>query len=637
MMKRISGFLIGLGLLLTATTAYGVDEIAKEFYFNDSVAGQKITIQGTFKDPGNRKVVLTDVSTGTSRDVNATVPATGDSLSFDLPTDLNNGRYKVAIRLIAESGVQPDVPVPGELRVPVPPALAVTVATVQPKDPYPNPAHGNKYDFEIAGTNFATDLQNNHLEINGLPIALAYKDPQNKALPPCDSDFDPPCLSASEGNQTRKLLVEGYLPPGFSHPLEVAVRVGNGENVAKAPTPLVFSEISKTRLKIYAVGAFVALLGILYLLVRAGIRLGKVNGEKYGSLRAFLIDKETNSYSLSKFQLTLFTLVTVFGYIYVFVCRLFVQWVFELPPVPEGLPGMMAVSLGTTVVAAGIGAKIGGKGAGPESPSLADLITSGGVVLPERFQFFLWTIVSSVGVLVLILASDPVTVNALPKLPDGMLYLMGLSSAGYLGGKLVRGPGPSIKSVDAEKVVVGPKAASGGKPAEPGYTGLQFTLTGDNLAIDATFQLDDERIPAAQVVVIEKTEENQSSKLCSMLKVHLKNVAENYFEGTHQLRIVNPDSQGAEIKYGTTVDPVSGVVAGNAPVKVKVTGANFKDPSKAVWTDQAGTVTAIPETDIKKVSENELEITLTPGAAGKATLAIESPGKLTTTIEVTVA
>jgi hypothetical protein len=133
-----------------------------------------------------------------------------------------------------------------------------------------------------------------------------------------------------------------------------------------------------------------------------------------------------------------------------------------------------------------------------------------------------------------------------------------------------------------------------------------------------------------------RTEETQNLKFCSSLKVHLKNVAERYFEGTHQLRIINPDSQGAEIKYGATVDPLAGIVAGDAPVEVKLTGANFKDPSKAVWTDAAGEETQIPEANITKVSETELKVTLTPGAAGQAKLAIQSPGNLTTTIDVAV-
>jgi hypothetical protein len=621
-----SYYALSLTLLLSVlvTSAYGADEIGTGFYFSDSVAGQEITIQGLFKDPGNRKVLFTKVSSaGATREVAAVVPESGDRLRFVIPTDLESGRYRVTVRLIGQGGAQSDLAVPGELRIPPPPGPKVSVSSVRPVSSYPNPAHGDKYDFEIAGTNFATDLASNHVEINGLPLNLKYDDA-------CGKDYKDPCIRAEESSLTRKLIVEGYEPPGFSHPLEVAVRVGNGDNVAKAADPLIFSSISKTRLQIYAVGAFLALVGILFLLVRTGIKLRKVSDESFNSVRAFLIDKDTNSYSLSKFQLTLFTLVTVFGYIYVFVCHLFVQWKFELPPVPDGLPSMMAVSVGTSVVAAGIGARIGGKGAGAESPSLSDFITSGGVVLPERFQFFLWTIVSSMGVLVLILASDPVTVTQLPKLPDGMLYLMGLSSAGYLGGKLVRGPGPNIKSIDADRL-----PAQGAQPAVPGFTALVITLTGDNLSPSATYQLDDEKIPADQVTILAKTDDVQQPQFCSMLKVQLKDVAERYFEGPHVLRIVNPDAQGAEITYGTKITSAVRVEEqGAAMVKLSVKGSNFKDPSSGSWLQKGAAAQDIPSANVRKVSDTEIEVTLPQNAALPGKLTIKSPGGLSTTVDV---
>jgi hypothetical protein len=59
--------------------------------------------------------------------------------------------------------------------------------------------------------------------------------------------------------------------------------------------------------------------------------------------------------------------------------------------------------------------------------------------------------------------------------------------------------------------------------------------------------------------------------------------------------------------------------------------------SGAVWTDAAGNVSEIPAANIKKNSETELEITLTPGATrGPAALTIKSPGNLSTTSDVTV-
>lgn len=631
MMKQHRGLLLALLIFFSAGYASAADEVDRDFTFIDSGAGQKVEISGKFSEEGVRRVLLVAPGKSDGEGLPLAAEVSGadkNKLTFVLTNDVLPGRYFVKIQLGTDKPV-----VAGELRVPPLAEVQVTIAGVRPASPYPNPnpvpnpspgpapSDAKQYNFEIAGTNFSPILENNHIEIDDVPIKT----------PACVSGGAIPCLGTERGNETRKLIVYHYSPTAFSRPLNVSVRVGNGANVAKAPTPLVFSSVSKIRLQIYAVGAFALLLGILFLLVRTGVKLGKIDGQKYGSLYAFLLDKETNSYSLSKFQLTFFTLVTVFGYIYVFVCTLFVQWKFELPPVPEGLPGMMAVSLGTTVVAAGIGAKIGGKGAGPTSPSLADFITSGGVVLPERFQFFLWTIVSSVGVLVLILASDPVTVTELPKLPEGMLYLMGLSSAGYLGGKLVRGPGPSIKSIDVGKTVIPEKPAEGDKPVEPAATILEVTITGDNLSPDATFQLDDERIPSDQAKIVDRKVEGQDPKFCSMLKVQLRDVAELFFDGPHRLRIINPDTQGADCKYGATIDAVGEVKEG----KVTVTGTNFKDPSSAGWTPDGGELVDLGVAAVTKKSDTELEITLTD-LAGDGELAIISPGGLKTSKKVSL-
>jgi hypothetical protein len=236
-----------------------------------------------------------------------------------------------------------------------------------------------------------------------------------------------------------------------------------------------------------------------------------------------------------------------------------------------------------------------------------------------------WTLVSVGGVLALILAADPVTLTQLPKLPDGMLYIMGLSSAGYLGGKLARGPGPSIKSLDAQLL--------------PGSV-VQFALHGDNLSSKATFQLDDEHIPADQVQIGQKTLQGQDLELCNMLEVKLSNVALRYFDGPHIFRIVNPDSQGADFKYGATIEAVSPIKAddpnySDAATNYTVRGTNFKDPSAAEWIDAAGSVTRLAAENVTKKSETELLVSL-PLGAEPAKLSILSPGGLKTTFDLTL-
>src|SRR5207253_7529989 len=57
------------------------------------------------------------------------------------------------------------------------------------------------------------------------------------------------------------------------------------------------------------------------------------------------------------------------------------------------------------------------------------------------------------GYVYLVIRMNPEMANiSLPDVPQNFLYLMGVSSAGYLGGKLVRKPGPVIKVLSVAKM-----------------------------------------------------------------------------------------------------------------------------------------------------------------------------------------
>jgi hypothetical protein len=147
----------------------------------------------------------------------------------------------------------------------------------------------------------------------------------------------------------------------------------------------------------------------------------------------------------------------VFTYIYFYLCRILIQWSNEFPDVPAGMATLIGLSAGTTVAAAGLTAARGPKGAGPLSPTPADFISSGGVVVAERFQFFVWTIVGVLSFIGVVMNSDPAHLSTLPSIPDNFLALMGVSSAGYLAGKAVRKAGPVISRIDASGTVTGDK------------------------------------------------------------------------------------------------------------------------------------------------------------------------------------
>ena len=123
-----------------------------------------------------------------------------------------------------------------------------------------------------------------------------------------------------------------------------------------------------------------------------------------------------------------------------------------LPDVPSSFSGILAISTGTTLAAAGATAARGSKGSGPITPSAADFITIGGQVVPERFQFFVWTLVACLGFLALLVSQNPATIVGFPNFPDSLLYVMGVSAGGYLGGKLVRAAGPVIRNIAWDKV-----------------------------------------------------------------------------------------------------------------------------------------------------------------------------------------
>jgi hypothetical protein len=167
----------------------------------------------------------------------------------------------------------------------------------------------------------------------------------------------------------------------------------------------------------------------------------------------------------------------VFGYVFLTISRSLVQGVFQFAPLPQYLPGIILVSRATTAVAAGITSAKGPKGAGEIQPSLSDFITIGGVVVAERFQFLIWTLLGTAGFIFFIWFSDPAAIQDLPQIPQGFLSLMGLSSAGYLGGKLARKPGPVIDHI----VAVRASAAE-----------VVLRISGTQLSRDAGFKVDDD-------------------------------------------------------------------------------------------------------------------------------------------------
>jgi hypothetical protein len=243
---------------------------------------------------------------------------------------------------------------------------------------------------------------------------------------------------------------------------EFHVQVAVGDEISK---PQIFRVYAYGKISVALMAAVIALiLALLPLLLLSRVKESYTISRQEYKLRLLFLDPQTDTYSLSKLQFYLWTNAALFGYAYLFISCVLIQhgmW----PDIPPNLPGVIAIAAGTSVSSQIITSSKGSKGAGSLYPSFADFITSGGVVAPDRLQMLLWTLFGVSAFIVSTLGQAPAIIQGLPTVPDHLLFMMGLSSAGYLGGKLARKAGPvvdeiSISPADPDAVIIAAASAA---------------------------------------------------------------------------------------------------------------------------------------------------------------------------------
>jgi hypothetical protein len=276
-----------------------------------------------------------------------------------------------------------------------------------------------------------------------------------------------------------------------------------------------------------------AILAILTLLVHLIFRRenpGHQEGRRrHLSLTYLFIDARTKTYSLSQLQLILWTAAAIVAYAYIAASQALVQWQWKLCEIPENLPMLLGISVGTTVMSLGATTILGSKGAGSLHPEWGDFISSGGVFAPERLQFFLWTVIGVFGFVSATLAQDPASVTDLPRIPDSFIPLMGLSSMGYLAGKVTRKPGPIIIRVD---------------PPPDSVDGGPCHIFGENLSRRAQVIINGEPLPA-QAIAVGPTAAADSDFVTELIVIPTTRPAAA--GGIAGVKVVNPDGQCANI------------------------------------------------------------------------------------------
>jgi len=560
---------------------------------NDVRRGEHVVLHLKTVPTGDAKVTISRDATN-----NVSLPLVIDQANltgtFTVDSSLSAGRY--IVKLLADGREEQ---VPGELRI-----LPTDVAPVHIDEIFPAVRYPDSSDtIELVGSNFAELSRDNHIEFVGQSAPQFGTD--NDCIGPT---YTKVCVLEVTGMNGHRIRIAGLSNALKNGPIGLHVSAGNGpwSNVVTVTT--VPRSINTIRLFAISILAVIAL--VTYLLSKRAART-QPTGSGLTPISVLLLDPETGTYSLSKFQVLVWTGIFVFAYVYLALCRTLVQWTFDWPPVPGNFPELLGITAGSGVVAAAISSLKGTKGAGGIRPSAADFITTGGVVAAERLQFFVWTIVGALTFLYIVLRINPATIHELPTIPDTFLYLMGFSSAAYLGGKLARKPGPVIKNIAVQQVT----------QLDDGVAQMAVVIEGENLGQNATFRIDGEQIRATQLSVTKRIPDPPEDGFCTRLEV-LINQAAKYAEDVHTLTIVNADGQSSDVTF--PVSPIS-ITEVNAKtdasgVSLGVKGSNFVGQVAAQWVPEGSDKPVRGE--VSRVSDVAITVKLPVGTkgAGKLTL-----------------
>lgn len=503
--------------------------------------GESVTVSGNF--PSFDKVVvqlqrrgwstLSPGNTEGSAGASGTQPIEPEiiikdpktSFSFVVPFNLPLGQYQVSISFGQKNQETPAIIAPmvpdGTLHIIS--RTPVKVTSVSPDVSYSNDKY---FEFRILGEGFSPVRTDNALVIEGQTV-----------IPTCP-DINKPmddCVNGEASDNGRELRFWNIPRSKYLGKYKVGVRVG--DQYGDKTVEVTLARVGRKWPAAIAVSVVLSIAVLILWILKQrekAVSEGKVRGRV---LSAIFLDPETNTYSLSKTQFYAWTAAAVFGYVYLTISKSWVQSDFTFADIPDNLPGIIFVAATTTAVAVGITSAKGSKGSGELNPSLADLVSSGGVIAAERLQFVVWTIIGIIAFIALTLSIEPGHIKDLPPIPEKFLLLMGISSFGYLGGKLARKPGPVISKIEAE-------------------TGsLTLTIQGSNLSPDATFKIDDVDVPAnclnnashpdGKPQVVETSDQPGFAKVLRLVIEPTDAAMQKWITGPHNLTLTNPDGQKA--------------------------------------------------------------------------------------------
>lgn len=180
--------------------------------------------------------------------------------------------------------------------------------------------------------------------------------------------------------------------------------------------------------KLWMLGFTIALISLLHIFI---VKILK----KKNYLSLLLIDKATNTYSLSRFQAFSWTVLLLGGYFYITISSGVLLGNGIIPEFNPSLIGLLSISYGGLITAHSLGSKKPKNEILKTPPLLNNLFSSGESIDLPRLQLFSFTIVGIIIYMYNLLNSNPLA--GLPDIPSSFLGLLGVSQTGYITGKFV--------------------------------------------------------------------------------------------------------------------------------------------------------------------------------------------------------
>lgn len=433
--------------------------------------------------------------------------------------------------------------------------LSPRIQSIFPRGIFPE--KDGTFSFDVVGSGFSPMSADNHLI-----LSKKNKDNSFSPLPEISICWQggSNCQEAKSINTARGTMVTPrqlsfanvHLNANEDHG-DLGVQIRVGDQTSSPEYPITLSRVPKHRTKLAALVIFVLI--VLLLIGIQSLRPSQVRKPilRTAFIQSLLVDPETQTLSLSRFQFILWSAVALASYLFLLFSLVFAQDRFDFVDIPDGLPGIVLISSSTTVFTAGISALKGNKGSAQLEPQWSDLYCAGGYVVPERLQFFVWTLLGAGVYLLLVLSQSAAEINALPTIPGGFLQLSGLSSLGYLGGRLARKPGPVITSM--EKAIY-----------DNNNKMLTLKIHGSNLYENSTLKMDRLPGPGKEPVIYIPKDQSATFKLLDSANLQDKESATLEIaipsetnewpakDSTGHLRvykmtIYNPDGQYAEWQF----------------------------------------------------------------------------------------